>query len=413
MGFKEESGRFTNSIKFTDPALNFASSELSRFQKGDGEDASAKVDLALSGASSLSAKKHRAKALEIKRKQKAKERVEKEYERFKEDGARSAQDKTEEDSKSRSSEDKKGEAKTESEESGGRSRDSTSKSDSKASSKKAASKETRKAAAATALSKVMRVKGMIGNDLGSNSSTGDAFKDGNRGAVRVLTEVINPMTYLKGLLAKAAGALAPQIFTVMMYLILAMILVSIIVGMFTSIASVTTKVTGFFSRFFGLDKVYVEEVMTEEEIEDIVSSADASYRGEQVIRYALSKVGSPFSAAERDSGYAFDSSSLAYYSYQAAGVDISYGAGYPLSAAAMASKMYSKGEVVNSTSLDVKDLEPGDLIFYGGAENQRFLGIYHVAIYIGNGAVVEALNEEHGVVYETMRVDNIILVLRP
>ena len=91
----------------------------------------------------------------------------------------------------------------------------------------------------------------------------------------------------------------------------------------------------------------------------------------------------------------------------AAGVDISYGVGYPPTAAAEASKLYSKGEVVNSTRLDIKDMEPGDLIFYGGHDNGRFL------VYVGNGEVVEAFNEKHGVVYQTLRTKNIILVLRP
>ena len=132
-----------------------------------------------------------------------------------------------------------------------------------------------------------------------------------------------------------------------------------------------------------------------------------------MIRYALSKVGYPYSQADRTSGSAYDCSSLAYYCWRAAGVDISYGGEYPPTAAAEASKLYSKGEVVNSTRLDIKDMEPGDLIFYGGHDNGRFLGIYHVAVYVGNGEVVEAFNEKHGVVYQTLRTKNIILVLRP
>ncbi len=58
-------------------------------------------------------------------------------------------------------------------------------------------------------------------------------------------------------------------------------------------------------------------------------------------------------------------------------------------------------------------MQPGDLVFYGGHDNGRYLGIYHVAIYIGNGEVVEALNEQHGIVYGTLRTKNVILVLRP
>jgi cell wall-associated NlpC family hydrolase len=124
-------------------------------------------------------------------------------------------------------------------------------------------------------------------------------------------------------------------------------------------------------------------------------------------------VGYPYSQTGRAGGSAYDCSSLAFYAWQAAGVDISYGEGYPPTAASEASKIYSMGTPVSTTTVTDNDLKPGDLIFYGGHENGRFLGIYHVAIYAGNGEVVEALNEEHGVVYETLRTNNMILVLRP
>ena len=41
------------------------------------------------------------------------------------------------------------------------------------------------------------------------------------------------------------------------------------------------------------------------------------------------------------------------------------------------------------------------------------MGIYHVAIYIGNGYAVEALNESNGVVYQKLRTKNAIMVARP
>ena len=260
---------------------------------------------------------------------------------------------------------------------------------------------------------MLRAKGMIGNDLGSEKATGDALKDGNTGAVRVVTEILNPATYLKGLFAKIAALIAPHVMVVLMFLIVFMILVSLVVGMFTSINSVSTTVTGFVSRFSGRGRILSEESLTDEEIDAIVDDSGATGRQEEVIRFALSRVGYPYSQTNRASGYAYDCSSLAYYSWQAGGVDISYGGGYPPTAAAEASKLYSKGEVVNSTRLDVRDMEPGDLIFYGGHDNGRFLGIYHVAVYVGNGEVVEALNEDHGVVYQTLRTKNVILVLRP
>lgn len=212
---------------------------------------------------------------------------------------------------------------------------------------------------------------------------------------------------------KGRGVIAPHVMVVLLYLSVFMILVSLIAGMFTSISTVTTTVTGFISKYSGRGSIIAEESLDEEEIDEIVEDSGATGRQKAVIRYALSKVGYPYSQADRTSGSAYDCSSLAYYCWRVAGVDISYGDGYPPTAAAEASKLYSKGEVVNSTRLDIKDMEPGDLIFYGGHDNGRFLGIYHVAVYVGNGEVVEAFNEKHGVVYQTLRTKNIILVLRP
>ena len=167
------------------------------------------------------------------------------------------------------------------------------------------------------------------------------------------------------------------------------------------------------SRYSGRGHILSEESLSEEEIDEIVEDSGASEEQEAVIRYALSKVGYPYSQEDRTSGSAYDCSSLVYYSWLSAGVDLSYGAGYPPTAAAEASKLYSYGTAVSTTRLDMRDMEPGDLVFYGGHDNKRFLGIYHVALYVGNGEVVEALNADHGVVYETLRTNNIILVLRP
>ena len=64
-------------------------------------------------------------------------------------------------------------------------------------------------------------------------------------------------------------------------------------------------------------------------------------------------------------------------------------------------------------SLSTMDLQPGDLIYYGGEANGRYLGIYHVAIYVGTGKAVEALSTKYGVVYQTLRTKNAIMVCRP
>ncbi|MBQ5485510.1 MAG: hypothetical protein IIT72_08475 [Lachnospiraceae bacterium] len=52
------------------------------------------------------------------------------------------------------------------------------------------------------------------------------------------------------------------------------------------------------------------------EIDEIVAASGADETQEKVIRYALSKVGYPYSQDYRTSGKAYDCSSLAYYSWE-------------------------------------------------------------------------------------------------
>lgn len=270
-----------------------------------------------------------------------------------------------------------------------------------------------KAAKKTMVARMIRAKDLFSGNRGEKETTGNALHDGNTGLVRVVTTYVNPKTWGKILAAKLMAALAPHILTVFMYLVVTFLLITIVVGMFSAISTVTGKVTGFVSRYSGRGHILSEESLSEEEIDEIVEDSGANGEQETVIRYALSKVGYPYSQEDRASGSAYDCSSLVYYSWLSAGVDLSYGAGYPPTAAAEASKLYSYGTAVSTTRLDMRDMEPGDLVFYGGHDNKRFLGIYHVALYVGNGEVVEALNADRGVVYETLRTNNIILVLRP
>lgn len=126
-----------------------------------------------------------------------------------------------------------------------------------------------------------------------------------------------------------------------------------------------------------------------------------------VCRYALNRVGYPYSQAYRDSGNYYDCSSLAYYSWKAANIDIGYGgATY---AAAEAQGLEEAGKTVSYESM-----QPGDLIFYSYCRNGRYKNISHVAIYIGNGKVVEAKNEQYGVFYgDIPSPASIVLIGRP
>lgn len=146
--------------------------------------------------------------------------------------------------------------------------------------------------------------------------------------------------------------------------------------------------------------------MTEDEINAILNGITDS-RQKTVCSYALHRVGFPYSQDLRDSGNYYDCSSLAYYSWKDAGVDISYGGA--TTAAAEAQGLDEAGKTV---SFD--ELQPGDLIFYSFTSNGRYKNISHVAVYVGNGKVVEALNESLGVVYrDVASTGKIVVIGRP
>lgn len=56
----------------------------------------------------------------------------------------------------------------------------------------------------------------------------------------------------------------------------------------------------------------------------------------------------------------------------------------------------SKAQANCGTRIDLSELQPGDLVFYGGKN------IHHVAMYIGNGQVVHAQSENTGIVVSNM-----------
>ena len=148
------------------------------------------------------------------------------------------------------------------------------------------------------------------------------------------------------------------------------------------------------------------ETLSPEQYQAIVDAiSDAN--GKKVVEYALSKVGYPYSQDYRDSGDYYDCSSFAYYAWQNAGVNIMYeGAN---TAAAEGKFCYDNNYLVN-----YDEMQPGDLIFYSYSNNGRFFNITHVAIYVGDGKVVEAANENIGVVYRSVQSrSSIVFIGRP
>jgi len=149
-------------------------------------------------------------------------------------------------------------------------------------------------------------------------------------------------------------------------------------------------------------EVTSKSLLTEEEIREILKDIEDPVR-RTACAFALSKVGYPYSQKYRDSGDYYDCSSLAYYSWKVAGVDISYQG--MTTAAAEAEGLEKKGQTVS-----FGEMQPGDLIFYSFTTNGRYKNISHVAIYVGNGMAVEAKNEEEGVVFGTVGKNCTVLV---
>ena len=142
-----------------------------------------------------------------------------------------------------------------------------------------------------------------------------------------------------------------------------------------------------------------ESIQYEEDKGRTVSTAQ-----EQIIAYALSKVGYKYSQDYRDTGDTdpdgyFDCSSLAYYACKSAGIDIKYNGAY--TAAAEANGLFLNSKFWKSTTLD--GIQPGDLVFYSFSTNGRFLNISHVAIYTGNNVITHARNASCGVCQNDMR----------
>ena len=235
----------------------------------------------------------------------------------------------------------------------------------------------------------------------------DALKAGNTGLVKAFVTLINPFTYIKKWFALLLAALIPYVVSFMLASASMVVVVMIIFSILVPISKVSQGLNSFLSFVSG-GGGYVNTAFTNEELEEILAASEAEGGNQDVVRFVLSKVGYAYSQDERASGDAFDCSSLAYYAWKDAGKDISFGGGYPPTAAEEARQLEK-----HRKDLDEFDPIPGDLIFYGGKINGRYMGIYHVAIYVGNGMVVEALNESSGVVYRDLRTSNACMICRP
>lgn len=129
--------------------------------------------------------------------------------------------------------------------------------------------------------------------------------------------------------------------------------------------------------------------------------------GNTAVDLALTKLGTPYSQSLRDQEGYFDCSSFTYWVYSNLGINLSYGGSNTAAA---------QGRYITENNLAISqdDLAPGDLIFYSFEINNRYMNISHVAIYCGNGYVVDASSSKGKVVYRPIFSKNrIVLCGRP
>lgn len=144
--------------------------------------------------------------------------------------------------------------------------------------------------------------------------------------------------------------------------------------------------------------------LTPEEAENLNLGGDV---GSQAVQNALARLGKPYSQAKRDSGDYYDCSSLTYYSYKEVGITLSY---HGSNTAASQGKLLSD----RGCEVDYEDIQPGDLIFYSFTRNGRYKNISHVAVYAGNGYLVDASSSKGYVVFRPVySTGKIVMCGRP
>ena len=123
--------------------------------------------------------------------------------------------------------------------------------------------------------------------------------------------------------------------------------------------------------------------------------------GERVLSLASARLGDPYSQALAGQDAYTDCSYLTQWCYKQAGVSL------PRTAAEQARYC-----VENGFTISKEELKPGDLVFFSHNENGRYRNITHVAIYAGDGMVVDA-SYSNGKVVKRQLFSGQVLYARP
>mgnify|MGYP005912847443 FL=1 len=135
--------------------------------------------------------------------------------------------------------------------------------------------------------------------------------------------------------------------------------------------------------------------VTEDEIAEVQQDAlesSNSYKRQQVVNYAMQFVGGRYKYGGSDPRTGVDCSGFTRYVLQnSAGISMNRSSG---------------GQASQGVPIGADQMQPGDLLFYGGGR-----GINHVAMYIGNGQIVHASTERTGITISNWNYRNPVKIV--
>lgn len=127
---------------------------------------------------------------------------------------------------------------------------------------------------------------------------------------------------------------------------------------------------------------------------------------DDIVNWVRSKVGCGYSKKFRFSPNMFDCSSLVSRAF------LEYGITFSDSTAAGECKELETSSMGTSIGLSSSSWQPADLLFYSFESNGRYKNISHVAVYVGDGRIVEAADEEQGVREGNVYTSGLVSVCR-
>lgn len=158
----------------------------------------------------------------------------------------------------------------------------------------------------------------------------------------------------------------------------------------------------YFKEFATLLGIDPTTGLSPSDLVDLINNLPYDDIGAEIVKVGLTRLGDPYSQPKAGQGDYVDCSYFARWCYRQVGIDV-----LPRTAAAQAKYCYE-----NDLTIAKEDLKPGDLIFFDGNKS-RWMEIGHVAIYAGDGMIVDASSSRGQVVYRKLWSSGQVMYARP